>query len=67
MMPNKQLAQFSEYDTKGNLYVDCTECTRGRNGQDKDKCSAGFKHKRGNKGGCFLGELLPTLKMEKNK
>jgi hypothetical protein len=63
-MSDIKIAKFSEYDTRGYLYVDCTECTRGRNGQDKDNCSAGYKLKKGHQGGCFLGTLLPTLKME---
>ena len=53
--------KFSKKDTRGHLYVDCSECNRGGNGLDKDKCSAGSKHKRGNKGGCFIGELIPGL------
>jgi len=54
-------ARFSEYDTKGKLFVDCSECTRGGNGDDPDKCSCGWKHKRGRKGGCFIGTLMPGL------
>lgn len=51
-----KIASF--YDTKGKLYVDCAECTRGGNGNDVDKCSCGWRHKRKNKGGCFLGDLI---------
>ena len=31
-------AKYSRTDTKGKLYVDCSECERG--GSDKDKCSS---------------------------
>lgn len=57
-------AKFSEKDKNGRLYVDCTECRRGRNGDCPDKCSAGYKHKKGNQGGCFSGQLLDGLKVE---
>lgn len=53
--------KYSERDSRGALYVDCTECNRGANGDDPDKCSAGYKHKKGNKGGCFLGTLIDGL------
>lgn len=52
---------YSEYDTKGKLYVDCSECERGGNGSDKDKCSCGWRIKKGHKGGCFLGALIPGI------
>ena len=52
---------YSEKDTRGRLYVDCTECNRGINGEDNDKCSAGFKTKKGGQGGCFCGVLLPEI------
>ena len=54
-------AKYSKRDTRGALYVDCVECNRGGNGNDKDKCSAGWRTKKGNKGGCFLGELIEGL------
>lgn len=55
-------ARYSTYDTKGKLYVDCSECERGGNGSDKDKCACGWKVKRGGKGlGCFIGMLLEGL------
>ena len=56
-------AKYSFKDTRGALFVDCSECSRGGNGNDKDKCSSGWKHKKGNNGGCFIGELLPDLKV----
>lgn len=57
-------AKFSQKDTRGKIYVDCSECTRGGNGTDADKCSAGWQIKKGKKGGCFIGQLLPGLKIE---
>jgi hypothetical protein len=47
----------SFYDKNEALYVDCTECERGINGADKDKCSAGWKQKRPGLG-CFCGTLI---------
>ena len=52
-----ETAKYSRTDTKGKLYVDCSECERGGNGSDKDKCSCGWQVKRGRQGGCFLGTL----------
>lgn len=43
--------------------IACSECTRGGNGKDKDKCSCGWQVKRWNKLGCMLGVLLPTLEL----
>lgn len=54
--------KYSKRDTRGALFVDCAECNRGGNGNDKDKCSSGWRTKKGNKGGCFLGELIEGLK-----
>ena len=56
-------AKYSEKDTKGKLFVDCSECERGGNGNDKDKCSSGWKVKKGNNGGCFMGDLLANLEI----
>lgn len=49
-------------DTKGKLYVDCTECHRGQYGERS--CSAGWMVKRRGKAGCFLGTLLPLYAEE---
>jgi hypothetical protein len=55
-------------DSKGRLFVDCSECKRGGNGSDLDKCSCGFKIKKPHKGGCFLGDLMDKYELEaKNK
>ena len=55
------MAKYSFEDTRGALYVDCSECERGGNGSDKDKCACGWKVKRGKQGGCFMGTLLDGL------
>ena len=55
---------YSERDKRGNLYVDCTECDRGFNGTDDDKCSCGQKIKKPNCGGCFNGIILEELRQE---
>lgn len=56
-------AKYSEHDTRGMLYVDCSECNRGGNGADPEKCSSGWQIKKGYKGGCFLGELIEGLEV----
>lgn len=58
-----KLAKFSERDSRGHAFIDCSECTRGGNGTDEDKCAAGHRVKKGRNGGCFIGTLLPTLKL----
>lgn len=45
-------------DNRGMLWVACSECERGGNGGDKDKCSSGGKCKRFNETGCFSGTLI---------
>lgn len=59
----KKVASF--YDNKGKLYVDCTECTRGHFGDDVDKCSAGWRCKKPNQSGCFIGTILPDIDLSK--
>jgi hypothetical protein len=58
MKPN-----FSEKDSRGSIYIDCTECKRGFNGEKS--CSAGAKNKKGNVGGCFSGNLLEKYDQSK--
>lgn len=48
-------------DSKGLLWVACSECERGGNGSDPDKCSCGWKAKRFNGSGCFIGSLIANL------
>lgn len=64
MKPKK--AKYSKKDSRGALYVDCSECTRGGNGgkDERSKCSSGWLKKKGNKGGCFCGTLLPGLTVD---
>jgi len=54
-------AKHSFTDKNDKLYVACSECERGGNGTDKDKCACGWKVKRGGKQGCFMGTLLAGL------
>lgn len=48
----------SKLDKRGNLYIDCSECNRGGNGQDEEKCSCGWQIIKPNRGGCFIGDLM---------
>lgn len=52
----------SRYDSMGKLFVDCTECTRGKNGDETDYCAAGAGILDGGFFGCFCGELIPEKK-----
>lgn len=56
-------AKYSFKDNKGKLYIDCIECERGAKGNDKDKCSAGWRYKKGGHGGCFIGTLIEGLEV----
>lgn len=56
-------AKHSSKDTRGMLFVDCSECDRGGNGTAADKCASGWKIKTGRKGGCFIGQLLENLEV----
>lgn len=47
---------YSKPDSRGTMFVDCSECTRGGNG-NRD-CGSGCMIKKGMKGGCFSGILL---------
>lgn len=51
-------------DSRGVLWVACSECERGGNGADKDKCSSGWNVKRFNNLGCFAGMLMAKYKKE---
>jgi hypothetical protein len=48
----------------GKIMVACSECDRGGNGSDADKCACGWRVKRWNKMGCYLGVLLPKYQKE---
>lgn len=57
-------AKHSRRDSKGRLFVDCSECNRGGNGNDKDKCSCGWQVKRGGSHlGCYCGTLIEGLEV----
>jgi len=62
---NFEAAKYSSRDTRGALFVDCSECRRGGKGDEKVKCSAGWQIKKGNKGGCFSGHLLNHLVVDR--
>lgn len=49
----------SGFDSDGRLYVACSECVRGGNG-DKS-CGAGWNVHRYNGQMCFSGEPLPEI------
>ena len=51
-------AKNSFKDNKPLLWVACSECERGGNGSDIDKCACGWKVKRFNGLGCFIGCLM---------
>lgn len=57
-------AKHSTRDSRGVLFVACSECKRGGNGDES--CSSGWKVKRGGleKGACFVGELLDKYEGE---
>lgn len=46
-------------DKNGALWVACSECNRGGNGDQS--CSCGWKCKKFNNTGCFIGKLLPKF------
>lgn len=54
----------SFYDSKGRLYVDCSECERGGYGSDADKCSSGHDIRTPRRGGCFAGSIIPGVLKE---
>ena len=56
-------AKYSERDTRGMLCVDCSECNKGGNGYAVDKCSCGWKIKKGHMGAWFMGDLIKGLEV----
>lgn len=59
-------------DDNGRRWTACCECDRGGNGNDRDKCSCGWKCITWNQMGCFLGteiigEIKPPKKISKSK
>jgi hypothetical protein len=65
-MADKRKAKYSRTDSCGRVFVDCSECQRGGNGSDPEKCAVGFDKKKGNRGGCFTGSLLESLEIERH-
>lgn len=51
-------------DKRGGLWVACSECERGGNGSDSDKCSCGGRVKKFNQRGCFSGTLMGKYKAQ---
>ena len=47
------------YLERGKPWTACCECDRGGNGSAKDKCASGWKCKKWNYLGCFMGDLMP--------
>lgn len=45
-------------DNKGKQWTACCECNLGGNGNDKDKCSAGWQVTEWNGLGCFIGMAI---------
>lgn len=54
--------KYSFTDAKGLRWVACSECERGGNGKDADKCSCGWKIKKFNGLGCFSGAEIKDEK-----
>jgi hypothetical protein len=50
--------RHSYTDGGGRLWVACSECERGGNGKEEDKCARGWKVRRYNKRGCFSGREI---------
>lgn len=59
-------------DERERRWTACCECNRGGNGNDKDKCSCGWKTTTWNQLGCYLGEAIqgdikPKPKVSRSK
>ena len=53
-------------------WISCDKCNRGGNGNDKDKCSCGWKYTEPTNLGCFLGspitgEIKPKKKQTRSQ
>lgn len=62
---SKKPFTYSERDSKGRLYVDCTECQKGFNGYKS--CASGHRIQKGHTGGCFNGTLLTCYEDRPNE
>lgn len=58
------MTMYSFNDNKGKFWVACSECERGLNGSDIDKCSCA-RSKRFDGLGCFIGSLMKKYKEHK--
>jgi hypothetical protein len=56
MAANKNKHSYT--DSNGKRWTACSECNRGGNGKDKDKCSSGWKTKKFNGTGWWAGEEI---------
>lgn len=66
MAKSKQIKpKRSYFESGGKLWVACCECVRGGNGDGSDNCSSGWKCKRWNGLGCFIGTLLDKYDYDK--
>lgn len=59
-------------DSNGARWTACSECNRGGNGNDVDKCACGWQCTEFNGLGCFLGtpivgEIKPKPKLSRSK
>ncbi|MCK5616290.1 hypothetical protein KAR91_81260 [Candidatus Pacearchaeota archaeon] len=55
-------------DKNGKQWTACCECNRGGNGNDKDKCSCGWKCTTWDGLGCFIGfEIVGEIKPRKKQ
>jgi hypothetical protein len=54
-------------DGQGKRWTACAECDRGGNGNDKDKCSCGWKVTKLNGLGCYLGTGIVGAIKQKQK
>ena len=58
------MKKHSFTDIDGKRFTACCECNRGGNGKNKDKCACGWRVKRWNKAGCYMGT---EIKDERNQ
>jgi len=56
------MTMHSFKDKRGGLWIACSECERGGNSSDPDKCSCGWRVKKFNQKGCFSGTLMEKYK-----
>lgn len=52
------MKKIHSFKDGNSFWTACSECNRGGNGTDKDKCSCGWKVKRYNGLGCYAGKKM---------